>query len=79
MPHTPTSEGDPAVAETKSKTKIITFYSTLLHKARELGQARLSGDADRIAKAQKAHDEYADLCKHPDVQMQMDIRPLPLR
>lgn len=56
-------------------TKIYTFYSTLLHKARELGQARLSGDPERIAKAQKDHDEYADLCKRPDVSMQMDIRP----
>lgn len=61
----------------ESKTKIITFYSTLLHKARELGQAKLSGDPERIAKAQKAHDEYAELCKHPDVQMQVDLRPFP--
>lgn len=67
------------MAETKSKTKIITFYSTLLHKARELGQAKLSGDPDRIAKAQQAHDEYADLCKRPDVDMHIDLRPLPLR
>jgi hypothetical protein len=65
------------MAETKPKTKIITFYSTLLHKARELGQAKLSGDPERIAKAQKAHDEYAELCKHPDVQMQVDLRPFP--
>lgn len=62
-----------------AETRIITFYSTLLYKARELGQARLSGDPERLAKAQKAHDEYAELCKHPDVQMQIDIRPLPLR
>jgi hypothetical protein len=62
-----------------AKTKIVTFYSTLLHKARELGQARLSGDPERIAKAQKAHDEYADLCKDPNVQMQIDLRPFPLR
>lgn len=63
----------------ESKTKIITFYSTLLHKARVLGQARLSGDPEQIAKAQKDHDEYADLCKRPDVQMQVDLRPFPLR
>lgn len=58
-------------------TKVYTFYSTLLHKARELGQAKLSGDPERIAKAQAAHDEYADLCKHPEVEMQVDIRPFP--
>ena len=60
-----------------SKTKVYTFYSTLLHKARVLGQARLSGDPERIAKAQKAHDEYVDLCKRPGVEMQIDIRPFP--
>jgi hypothetical protein len=60
-----------------AETKIYTFYSTLLHKARELGQARLSEDPERIAKAQAAHDEYADLCKRPDVQMQVDLRPFP--
>ncbi len=60
-----------------AETKIITFYSTLLHKARILGQARLSGDPERIDKAQKDHDEYADLCKSPNVEMQMDIRPFP--
>jgi hypothetical protein len=58
-----------------SQTKVYTFYSTLLHKAREVGQARLSGDPERIAKAEADHDEYVALCKLPNVEMQMDQRP----
>jgi len=42
--------------------KTVTFVSTLMRLAHELGQARLSGDEDRICKAQKAHDEYAHQC-----------------
>ena len=34
--------------------------------AHELGQARLSGDATAIAKAQEAHDAYRDLCLQSD-------------
>lgn len=60
-----------------AQTKIYTFYSTLLHKASVLGQARLSGDPERIAKAQREHDEYAELCARPGVKMQVDIRPFP--
>lgn len=59
------------------ETKVYTFYSTLLHKARVLGQARLSGDPEAIAKAEAAHDEYAALCSRPDVKMQMDLKPFP--
>lgn len=59
------------------KIKVYTFYSTLLHKARVLGQARLSGDPEAIATAQAAHDEYSALCARPDVKMQVDIRPFP--
>jgi hypothetical protein len=54
-------------------TKIVTYYSTLLYKARELASARISGDPERIAKAQAAHDEYADLCQRPGVEMKVDI------
>lgn len=71
----PTRKVNAAVAETK--TKVITFYSTLLHKARVLGKARQTGDPELIAKAQKDHDEYADLCKRPGVEMQVDLRPFP--
>lgn len=65
------------VSAAVGKTKVYTFYSTLLYKARVLGQARLSGDEERIAKAQQDHDEYAALCQDPNVEMQMDIRPFP--
>lgn len=62
---------------TKGKVKTYVFYSTLLHKARVLGQARLSGDEERIAKAQEDHDAYVALCRDPDVTMQIDLPPLP--
>lgn len=63
----------------EQKIKVVTFYSTLLHKARVLGKARQSGDPEEIAKAQADHDAYAELCKDPDVEMQIDLRPFPLR
>lgn len=34
--------------------------------AHELGQARLSGDDDRIKKAEKEHEEYRQLCLKAD-------------
>lgn len=42
--------------------KTVVLLSTLMRLAHELGQARLSGDVERIAAAQTAHDEYHDLC-----------------
>lgn len=57
------------------KIKVITFYSTLLHKARVLGKAKQSGDPEAIAKAQKDHDDYAELCKDPNTTMQVDLQP----
>ena len=41
--------------------KIVTNFTTLMMLAQELGQARMSGDLDRIEKAQKKHDEYRDI------------------
>ena len=46
--------------------KTITYLSTLMQFAHELGQARLSGDSDKIEKAKKAHDSYKDLCLKSD-------------
>lgn len=57
----------------KGKIKIVAYMSTLMHYARELGQAKLSGDTERIAKAQKAHDDYHALCLDPEVEVQTYI------
>ena len=46
--------------------KIITSFYTLMQYAHELGQARLSGDRERIEEAQKKHDEYRDVCLKAD-------------
>lgn len=46
--------------------KLITSWATLMTLAKELGQARLSGDEERIQEAQKAHDEYRDICLRAD-------------
>ncbi len=46
--------------------KTITFMSTLMQYAIQLGDARLSGDPDRIAKAEKAHDDYQRACLESD-------------
>jgi len=46
--------------------KLITSWDTLMHYARELGAARQSGEAERIEKAQKQHDDYRDLCLKAD-------------
>lgn len=60
-----------------AETKIYVFYSTLLHKAAVLGQAKRSGNPTWLAQAQADHDEYAALCARPNVTMQVDIRPFP--
>jgi hypothetical protein len=46
--------------------KIITSAITLLQYAKELGEAKKSGDKDRIEKAQKKHDEYKEMCLRSD-------------
>lgn len=42
--------------------KIVTFWGTLIERARELAAAERSGDAERIAEAKARHDEYVELC-----------------
>lgn len=55
------------VASARSgNVKVVASFATLMHLAAELGQARLSGDAERIERAQKAHDEYRDICLKAD-------------
>lgn len=46
--------------------KTVAYFSTLMRLAHELGQARLSGDPDRLAAAERAHDEYRDVCLAAD-------------
>ena len=46
--------------------EIVTSWQTLIHYAKELGQARRSGDKERIDKAKKKHDEYRDMCLKSD-------------
>ena len=44
----------------------VVYWSTLMAYARELGQARLSGDEARIAEAERKHDAYRDACLAAD-------------
>jgi hypothetical protein len=46
----------------KPKIRLVTSFQTLMRLAHELGKARKSGDDKRIREAQRAHDEYRDLC-----------------
>lgn len=46
--------------------KVVTFTETLMRLAYELGQARLSGDSERIAKAERAHEDYRQACLGSD-------------
>lgn len=46
--------------------RLVTSFATLMQLAAELGRARLSGDAKRIEFAQKAHDNYRDICLKAD-------------
>lgn len=46
--------------------EIITSWQTLMKFAKELGDARVSGDKERIAVAQKKHDDYRDACLQSD-------------
>jgi hypothetical protein len=46
--------------------KVVTSLGVLMRYASELGKAKISGDADKIAEAQKKHDEYKKLCLEAD-------------
>lgn len=46
--------------------KIITTWSTLMKRAKDLGEAKKSGDPEKIRIAQERHDEYRDMCLKAD-------------
>lgn len=56
--------------------EIVVSWQTLIMYARELGQARLSGDPERIREAKKRHDDYVAICKKAD---RMILPPMPKR
>ena len=43
-----------------------TDFGTLMRLAGAVGDAKKAGDPERLAEAQKAHDEYRDLCLESD-------------
>ena len=53
--------------------EIITNWDTLMQLAQEVGQAKLSGDKERLKKAQEAHDNYRDTCLKSD-KMSLNCR-----
>lgn len=46
--------------------KIVTSLATLFKYAGELGEAKKSGDAVRIAEAEKRHEAYRQMCLESD-------------
>lgn len=46
--------------------RIVTDFRVLMQLAKLVGQAKKSGDREAIAKAEKEHDEYRDLCLRSD-------------
>jgi hypothetical protein len=46
--------------------EIVTSMQTLMLYAKELGNARKSGDKELIRKAQSQHDHYRDICLKAD-------------
>lgn len=46
--------------------KTVTYLPTLMMYAKELGEAKLSKDPERIRKAQEQHDQYQELCLQSD-------------
>lgn len=44
----------------------ITSWQTLMMLAKDLGDARKSGDEEKIQQARQAHDSYRDLCLRAD-------------
>jgi hypothetical protein len=55
-----------------SKIKVVTFASTLMHKAKAVGRAKIDGDPEEIAKAEAALKEYEDLVLRSD-EMLLDM------
>ena len=54
------------------KVEIVTFTSTLMQRAKEVGKAKKSGDPVAIAEAEARLKEYEDLVKISD-KLQIDL------
>jgi len=52
---------------------IVCSWTTLMRYAKALGDAKKSGDIDRICEAQKVHDNYRDLCLRSDRMINGEI------
>ncbi len=46
--------------------RVVADFRELMRLAAALGKAKKSGDAEAIAKAQKEHDAYKDVCLKAD-------------
>jgi len=46
--------------------ELVTSWVTLFRYARELGEARTSGDKEKIKEAEKNHDAYVEMCLKAD-------------
>lgn len=46
--------------------EVVTSWSTLMQLAKAVGDARKSGDAAALERAQAEHDAYRDLCLKSD-------------
>ncbi len=46
--------------------EIVTFWDTLIERARDLAEAKKSKDADRIIEADKKLKDYESLCLKSD-------------
>ena len=49
-----------------SKLTIVASFPELMRRAKALGDAKKYGDPDKIAEAQKQHDDYHALCMTAD-------------
>jgi hypothetical protein len=57
--------------------KTVTFASTLMYKAKQVGKAKIAGDPEEIAKAEAALEEYEALVLASDEMLldSPDYRP----
>lgn len=46
--------------------ELVTSWQTLMMYAKELGEAKKSGNEERIKEAQEKHDTYRDICLKSD-------------
>lgn len=54
--------------------KVVTFTSTLMHKAKAVGRAKLAGDPEELARAEADLKAYEELVLASD-EMRIDIPP----